>query len=771
MSDAARRLRRREVFDAALDLPPDARAPYVRAQAADDPPLRDELLELVALAAGGSTYLRDTSAAALPPPPDADEPAIYAILLGAPEGTVEAALAGLGGGDPERSRRVRAIASWLATAGDARRQGEDMLRRLRRLWAPERHRRRYTALGRLGGGGFGTLELAHDELLGRKVARKTIGARHGASLLQFHPELVHRFLDEAQSAAQLAHPAIPPVHDVGVTELGVPFFTMRYVRGDSLDELIARHEAGDPSWPLVRLVRVVVDVASALDHAHAKQVVHRDVKPSNVMVGRFGEACLIDWGLALLHRADSAASGASVAVSDRDAELEARPMGTHGYAAPEQWRGHAGPLADVYSVGAILHRILAAAAPGEHADAAMRRDPGLAAVAQRAMANDPLLRQESMARLRADLVAWLDGRAPAPGRARSRLAGALAAARRWLGAARERVAAPPPPVARAPAAATVATLVAADRSHRTTRDPVLQRIAELGVAPASVHDLGALAAGGEAWLSLGRDLRLQRKVAIKSLRRAGANGLSPDAIDAFFDEARIAAQLDHPSVLVPYDLALSAHDDVCMLLPLARGGDLEQRASQSAAANDAWRLTAPLLLQASRGLAWAHAKGVVHCDVKPGNIVLGQHQDAYLADWGLARLLPGRAAELASTLQAGSIIARRAAAATMGFVGTLAYASPEQAAGRPASRSDDVFALGGVLFRLLAGRAPRDADLAAGLAAARAQPIPPVRSVARHAPKALAAVCDQALQFRPEDRHVDAAEFAQALEVALLRAR
>ncbi|MFN9277457.1 MAG: protein kinase domain-containing protein, partial [Planctomycetota bacterium] len=678
------------MFDAALDLPPDARAPDVRAQAADDPPLRDELLELVALAAGGSTYLRDTSAAALPPPPDADEPAIYAILLGAPEGTVEAALAGLGGGDPERSRRVRAIASWLATAGDARRQGEDMLRRLRRLWAPERHRRRYTALGRLGGGGFGTLELAHDELLGRKVARKTIGARHGASLLQIHPELVHRFLDEAQSAAQLAHPAIPPVHDVGVTELGVPFFTMRYVRGDSLDELIARHEAGDPSWPLVRLVRVVVDVASALDHAHAKQVVHRDVKPSNVMVGRFGEACLIDWGLALLHRADSAASGASVAVSDRDAELEARPMGTHGYAAPEQWRGHAGPLADVYSVGAILHRILAAAAPGDHADAAMRGDPGLAAVAQRAMANDPLLRQESMARLRADLVAWLDGRAPA--------------------------------------AATVATLVAADRSHRTTRDPVLQRIAELGVAPASVHDLGALAAGGEAWLSLGRDLRLQRKVAIKSLRRAGANGLSPDAIDAFFDEARIAAQLDHPSVLVPYDLALSAHDDVCLLLPLARGGDLEQRASQSAAANDAWRLTAPLLLQASRGLAWAHAKGVVHCDVKPGNIVLGQHQDAYLADWGLARLLPGRAAELASTLQAGTSIARRAAAATMGFVGTLAYASPEQAAGRPASRSDDVFALGGVLFRLLAGRAPRadgaprDADLAAGLAAARAQP-------------------------------------------------
>jgi serine/threonine-protein kinase len=167
----------------------------------------------------------------------------------------------------------------------------------------------------------------------------------------------------------------------------------------------------------------------------------------------------------------------------------------------------------------------------------------------------------------------------------------------------------------------------------------------------------------------------------------------------------------------------------------------------------------------------------VHRDVKPDNIVLGRHQDAYLADWGQARLLPAAPADAGPQREVASIVARRAAAAATGFAGTPAYAAPEQAAGLPASRSDDVFALGGVLFRLLTGRAPRTVqeigsdELAAWLAAARQRPIPPVRRFARRAPKALAAVCDQALQFRPEDRHVDAAAFAHALEAALLRAR
>lgn len=794
MSGPTRSERRRALFDAALDLPARERAAFVRKAADDDPALRDELLGLLTLADSGSTFLREGDAQAEPPPPDAAEPAIYRILLGAPESAVDAELEQLAGADPTLARRVRDIVAWLRTAGEARQQGEDLLRRLRRLWSPLRHGRRYVSLGEIGSGGFGKLTLVRDELLGRKVAHKTIRGVHGLSLLQIRPDLVHRFLDEVQVAAQLSHPAIPPVHDVGVTEAGVPFFTMRYVRGDSLETLIARHEGGDPDWPLRRIVRLLVDVADALDHAHGKQVVHRDVKPTNVMVGRFGEVCVIDWGMAALHRAESAAIGASIVVSDRQATLAKRAMGTRGYTAPEQWKGESSPLCDVFSLGAVLCRALAGAPPDAESttatpvlpSTAWRRDRRLAAIAAKALAATPSDRYESMAQMRGDLSAWLaSGPLVALGeRAPSRIRGLLARARRWLGAGRESGWTPPSPAStqapRAPAMATLANLAGADRSATAAvgRDPVLRRIAELGAAPTTLHELGELAAGGVGIVSLGRDLRLQRKVAVKSLRRDGDGPTPAAAVDAFFDEARIAAQLDHPSVLVPYDVVLSARDDVHMLMPLARGGDLESFADRLLDASDGWRRTVPLLLQASRGLAWAHAKGVVHRDVKPANIVLGQHQDAYLTDWGLARLLPREAlAAGGSILDLSSTLLRRDAKADDGFVGTPEYASPEQALGYPATRADDVFALGGVLFRLLTGRAPRvakeiaGAGLTAWLATAQTQPIPPVRRVARAAPRALAAVCDRALGFRPEDRFVDAGEFALALEAALLRAR
>jgi serine/threonine-protein kinase len=212
----------------------------------------------------------------------------------------------------------------------------------------------------LGKGGMGVVVLATDRDLARSVAVKKLDAGSNG------PELVDRFLREAQVTAQLEHPGILPVHDVGVDDQGHFFYVMRLVKGDrTLRRLIDRLRAGDPEahreFTFQRRAQLVQQVARILHYAHAKGVIHRDVKPENIMLGSFGEVYLVDWGLAKVAGAEDGPTtpGLGGAPDDQTSTRVGSIVGTPRYMAPEQANGEsATALSDVYSLTAVLYELL-----------------------------------------------------------------------------------------------------------------------------------------------------------------------------------------------------------------------------------------------------------------------------------------------------------------------------------------------------------------------------------------------------------------------------
>jgi eukaryotic-like serine/threonine-protein kinase len=235
---------------------------------------------------------------------------------------------------------------------------------------------RYVGFTPIGEGGMGVVYLAIDTELNRRVAFKIIrGAATGTgSPLDSPPDATPesartRFLQEACVTGALEHPGIVPVYELGQTASGMPYYTMRLVRGErTLADAIA---AADTLEKRLALLEPFLKTCDAIRYAHSRSVIHRDLKPANIALGEFGEAIVLDWGLAkLTDRPDIAPSAWQQSLRDlrREKDLETRgeALGTPGFMAPEAALGTAEGVderSDVYSLCAILYVILAGRPP------------------------------------------------------------------------------------------------------------------------------------------------------------------------------------------------------------------------------------------------------------------------------------------------------------------------------------------------------------------------------------------------------------------------
>ncbi len=323
----------------------------------------------------------------------------------------------------------------------------------------------------LGVGGMGHVIQAHDKDLRREVAmkimRKEIAEREGQRM---------RFVAEAQATSQLDHPGIPPVHDVGITPEGRLYFTMKLLKGRTLAQVLQMLRVGDQAtlreYTLHRLVTVLERVSEAVHFAHEKGVIHRDIKPDNIMLGAFGEVHLMDWGLAkLLGQEELPDVDADDIPDTQEISLRTRHgmvKGTVPYMSPEQASGlaHLDRRSDVYTLGCLLYEMLTLhpAFEGNKTAVLARVTLGdfepvqernldravpkpLSAICRRAMFLDRASRQRTAREFAKELRAWLDGSADKRRRGREaeklaaeglRVAGRHREIRKELTAARRR---------------------------------------------------------------------------------------------------------------------------------------------------------------------------------------------------------------------------------------------------------------------------------------------------------------------------------------------
>ena len=302
-----------------------------------------------------------------------------------------------------------------------------------------RDRDRFIDLGPLGVGGMGEVRRVLDRELNRTMAMKIIKR----SQLK-RPQALARFVEEAQCSAQLQHPGIVPVHELGSLPDGRVYFTMREVRGRTLAEVIVevhaarttRWETSASGWSFRRLIGAFLRVCEAVAFAHSRGVIHRDLKPQNIMLGAHGEVLVLDWGLARILGSDGRppAPEDELVTTDRSADESMRTRvgqvaGTPAYMPPEQARGDVdqiGTVSDVYALGAVLHHILRGrppyqggglgalelvlAGPPEPLDASRLDVPEeLVQLCRRAMARDPAERFAETITLAEEVRAWLDG--------------------------------------------------------------------------------------------------------------------------------------------------------------------------------------------------------------------------------------------------------------------------------------------------------------------------------------------------------------------------
>jgi tetratricopeptide (TPR) repeat protein/tRNA A-37 threonylcarbamoyl transferase component Bud32 len=356
-----------------------------------------------------------------------DDPQQSLAALAASPSPIPGELRGIA--DEELHASLAAVGSARASAGDATVDQHPPSEQATGL--------RYRILRFHAKGGLGEVFVAEDQELHREVALKEIQPQRAGD-----PHSRGRFLLEAEITGGLEHPGIVPVYGLGTYDDGRPFYAMRFIKGDNLKQAIQDfHQAdlpgrdpGERSLALRQLLRRFVDVCNAVAYAHSRGVLHRDLKPGNVMLGKYGETLVVDWGLAKLVGRPETAWGEDEetlrpsAADGLVATQMGAALGTPAYMSPEQAAGRweaVGPTSDIYSLGATLYVLLTGEKPfsGPDKEAILQQvqrgevvpprrvkpavPAALEAICLKAMAIKPEERYPTALELAADIEHWL----------------------------------------------------------------------------------------------------------------------------------------------------------------------------------------------------------------------------------------------------------------------------------------------------------------------------------------------------------------------------
>lgn len=444
-----------------------------------------------------------------------------------------------------------------------------------------------------------------------------------------------------------------------------------------------------PELSIIRKLQIMNRVCDGLAFSHSRAIVHRDLKPGNLFLTEDRQVKILDFGLARVASSSLTKSGLV--------------FGTPDYMSPEQVRGKiVDERSDIFSLGAVFYQLLSGRKPfaAKSLPEVMRKvlteepkpltgreaTPALARIVGRALQKEPLKRYQRVEELMADLRG-VDPDEPAE------------------------------------------TGSATGEPTQVDRYRIVERIGQ----------------GGMGVVYKARDPVLDREVAIKSM--LVHFGDDQQARARFKQEARSAARLQHPNIVTIYEFG-EQDDSPYLVMEFLGGEDLETLIHQQPPLDLVERLD--IVAQLCDGLAYAHRQGVVHRDVKPGNIRVLEDRSVKLLDFGVAKLTE-------------STRDFKAASSSGSSVGTGAYASPEQISGVEVDGRADVFSVGVLAYELTTGRQPFTGDSPAAVAYQTLNTEPdPARSLVPNLPEALDRILSRALRKSPDERYPSADELGDA---------
>ncbi len=507
----------------------------------------------------------------------------------------------------------------------------------------------YKLLEEIGRGGQGVVYRAHQKSLNRTVALKVIGLGQWATKTH-----LKRFRLEAEAAASLEHPGIVPIHEVGERE-GTCYFSMGFIEGDQLDAVVRREPMS-----VRRAAELIAKVARTVHYAHEHHILHRDIKPGNILLDQEGEPHLTDFGLARLVETEGNVT--------RTMEV----LGTPSYMAPEQAVGNNACVTgatDVYGLGAVLYQSLTGHPPFAGGttfetvrlvlDTEPRQprllnpkiDRDLNTICLKCLDKDPQRRYASALALAEDLERWLKHEP-----IRARRTGIFTRGRKWL--------------RRNPSIAVMAALL-------------LAFAVPLGVMIWKTESERSL---------LSNPAPPEKSIAVlpfSNLSKEQENAFFTDGVqdEILTDLAKVAdLKVISRTSVMPYKSGMPRNVRVIgQQLGVAHVVEGSVQRSSN-------RVRVNAQLVDARTVHYAHEHHILHRDIKPGNILLDRQGEPHLTDFGLARLV-----------ETESTVTR-----TMEVLGTPSYMAPEQAVGDDAAitSATDVYGLGAVLYQLLTGHPP-----------------------------------------------------------------